>query len=457
MRAPLLGLLLLSASAQAAEPCPAPLNVPLGKLRAELEKPAGLAGALEMLGFSATQFLEQCGTQKPQAALDLFVARLTGPAAKDQLVQLRLRCDRSTWAGVVALRWIGNSRYCRLGTPIQAEGSTESCAEGRLPFTFAPVQLVDGKQQSLAFTFSGGRCEGPLRSVDERVEYLHVVNGELRRVFSAPLKRGSYQSPSGASVGESLSASLSISDGGFPRELRMQEQTGCSGCVGHRRSTAFAFVDGGYAERLPRAPDVLSLPDLPAGSTRFLLVRHGHAFTNLKSPPPWPIDQLDHLTDAGVEQVSRLATALSETPLSAAFSSPAGRALDTARLLFPTAPTVDPRLRPMEIAKKADGGETDFKLYTDAWTKGTDPRIDGGESMRDVGDRVMRLVQERHRAAPGSTVLLVAHSEVTAAFLGEVRGIPPASRYPWSIPNASVSVVDLGRDGGAILMQGLVP
>jgi broad specificity phosphatase PhoE len=46
-------------------------------------------------------------------------------------------------------------------------------------------------------------------------------------------------------------------------------------------------------------------------------------------------------------------------------------------------------------------------------------------------------------------VVLVAHGEVIASYLGRLRGTPPAQRYPPGLRNASVTVVDVTARGAS--------
>jgi len=41
----------------------------------------------------------------------------------------------------------------------------------------------------------------------------------------------------------------------------------------------------------------------------------------------------------------------------------------------------------------------------------------------------------------------VAHGEVIGAYLGRLRGTPPAKRYPPGIGNASITVLDVTAEG----------
>jgi broad specificity phosphatase PhoE len=83
---------------------------------------------------------------------------------------------------------------------------------------------------------------------------------------------------------------------------------------------------------------------------------------------------------------------------------------------------------------------------------GRDPKPAGGESMAQVGERVMALVKGLRVEAPAASVALVGHGEVIAAFIGEVQGTPAAKRYPPRLANGSITVVEARPDGRVTLL-----
>jgi broad specificity phosphatase PhoE len=180
---------------------------------------------------------------------------------------------------------------------------------------------------------------------------------------------------------------------------------------------------------------------------RAILVRHGQAFTNLEPEPDLPPDQLDRLTALGRAQARDAAQALKPASVRYVISSPMGRATETAeelrQALGLSAVTVEPRLRPLELGVGADGQPLDIQERWAEWKAGRDPVPARGESLEDVAERVLQVLREQHAAAPGATVVLVAHSEVIATVLGRVRGVPAPQRFPPSVPNCSLTIVEL--------------
>jgi broad specificity phosphatase PhoE len=204
------------------------------------------------------------------------------------------------------------------------------------------------------------------------------------------------------------------------------------------------------------AQDALAgLPELQSGAVRVYLVRHGQALSNLDPTPQLSAAELDHLTPLGAKQSDAVGRALVGRGVASVFSSPATRARETAdalaRALGAGPPAVEPRLRPLELGRGPDGRPLGWKDRSADWQAGRDPAPAGGESIEAVGHRVGDFVRALARSRRGTGLVLVAHSEVIAAYLGEVAGTPPPKRYPPSLGNGSISVVDVLATGAETL------
>lgn len=200
------------------------------------------------------------------------------------------------------------------------------------------------------------------------------------------------------------------------------------------------------------AQDALgTLPGTHAGALRVYLVRHGQSLSNLDPAPDLPPERLDHLTELGTRQSEAVGWALLGRGVSSVYSSPAMRARETgeavARGLGIGAPSVETRLEPMALGRAPDGRTLAWKERIAEWEAGRDPSPPGGESMERVGTRVGELVRALARSRRGTSVVLVAHSEVIGAYLGHVRGTPASKRYPPGIANGSITVVDVLATG----------
>lgn len=205
----------------------------------------------------------------------------------------------------------------------------------------------------------------------------------------------------------------------------------------------------------PADDPIGSLPRLHSGALRVFFVRHGQALSNLEPVPDLPPEALDHLTALGQQQAEAVGRALARTGASIVLTSPASRARETAEgirgVLGLAPPVVEPRLRPMGLGRAPDGKRLDWEARVAEWTAGRDPRPPEGESMEEVGHRVGELVRALARSRRGKSVVMVAHGEVLAAYLGRIRGQPPALRYPPGLANGSVTVVDVSPTGAATI------
>jgi ribonuclease H / adenosylcobalamin/alpha-ribazole phosphatase len=224
------------------------------------------------------------------------------------------------------------------------------------------------------------------------------------------------------------------------------------------RRLAFVLLLGAMPLPAPasRADDALGgLPPLPSGALRVYLVRHGQALSNLDPVPDLPPEQLDHLTALGRLQAEAAGRSLVGRGPAFVLTSPASRARETAegiaRALGLSPPTVEPRLRPLDLGLGTDVRKLTWKDRATEWEAGRDPSPPGGESMERVGDRLDALVRALARSRRGTGVVLVAHGEVLAAYLGHVRGTPAPKRYPPGLANGSIAVVDVAPTGAATI------
>lgn len=205
------------------------------------------------------------------------------------------------------------------------------------------------------------------------------------------------------------------------------------------------------------APDPLAaLGPVPAGTVRVYFIRHGQALSNLQ-PPPSPAPRgLDHLTPLGERQSSKVGQILASKGVKLVVTSPAGRARESAEKIaaaLGTAPVrVETRLRPLDLGYDAAGKQLGWEAREAEWKAGRDPNPPGGESMAQMGERVMAVVKDLRSEAPGASVVLVAHGEVIGSFVGELRGTPPAQRFPPRLANASLTVVEARPDGTVALL-----
>ena len=102
----------------------------------------------------------------------------------------------------------------------------------------------------------------------------------------------------------------------------------------------------------------------------------------------------------------------------------------------------EPRLRPLEMGRSADGNSLGWDEREAEWKAGRDPQPAGGESLRQVADRLTQLMGALARERAGQAAVLVSHGEVIAALVGALRGLPVAEWEELSLGNGSVTVVE---------------
>ncbi|HEY2386138.1 MAG TPA: histidine phosphatase family protein [Candidatus Binatia bacterium] len=152
---------------------------------------------------------------------------------------------------------------------------------------------------------------------------------------------------------------------------------------------------------------------------RLYLVRHGETLYGGER----------HLTELGYKQIEALGALLAGVPLEAIYSSPLDRAQATAQTIarFVPAPivTVD-ALR--EIEPGAIEGDDFAQILGDirGYFAGPETTWDtpflGGETYRQVRDRVWPLIEDHAQRSDWSRVALVAHGGVNNAVLGRILG-----------------------------------
>jgi broad specificity phosphatase PhoE len=211
----------------------------------------------------------------------------------------------------------------------------------------------------------------------------------------------------------------------------------------------------GHAVLLPlllmAGADPASLGPVPAGAVRVYLVRHAEAFSNLTPPPTNMTEKdMDALTDKGRQQAEAVGAALRPVNVAAVFFSPTNRTRQTAEGLRGER-TLEAReereLRRIDNGKSQSGKPLELADRVAIWKAGQDTRPLEGESMVDLGKRMLALVQSLRKPYAGKGVVCVTHAEPISALVGELRGTPGAMRYPPGIPLASVTVLEVSASG----------
>lgn len=194
----------------------------------------------------------------------------------------------------------------------------------------------------------------------------------------------------------------------------------------------------------------LTLGDLgpaPPGALRVFVVRHGQAHSNLTPTPDLPPEALDRLTSLGREQARLTGRALRDRDVALVVSSPKGRARETAEevraaLGLAAEVRVDERLRPLGLGRAEGGRELGWDDRWPDWEAGRDPAPPGGESLEQVGERLLEAIRSLKKEHAGRAVVLVSHSEVISNLVGTLEGATLAGRFADRIQNGSITVAE---------------
>jgi probable phosphoglycerate mutase len=166
-----------------------------------------------------------------------------------------------------------------------------------------------------------------------------------------------------------------------------------------------------------------------------------------------------HLNEEGKRQAEILAQRLGDLRLSAVYSSPLERALETASPIA--------RSQGLEIGRLEGFNEVDFGEWTgkslialdqlsewqsfNTFRSGT--RIPGGEHMADVLSRSLRDLDRVRLAHPGpaSLVAVVSHGDVLRVLLAHALGLSVDFMQRLELSPASISILSAEDRGNRVL------
>jgi len=154
--------------------------------------------------------------------------------------------------------------------------------------------------------------------------------------------------------------------------------------------------------------------------TRIWLIRHGE---------PLRTDicygSLDiALSDVGRQQMARVAEYLKPEAITAVYTSPLSRALESARIIAPEV-TVVPDLREMDFGELEGLAYDEIAVrYPDIYRNWSQVRFPGGESLPDMRDRVLRAFNAICRDREDQTIAIVSHGGVNRILLAWALQIP---------------------------------
>lgn len=198
-------------------------------------------------------------------------------------------------------------------------------------------------------------------------------------------------------------------------------------------------------------------------SVRVYVVRHAAAWKNVPSqrrPPGMTEAQLDALTDGGRSQAKAVGSRLRGAGVTRVVSSPAQRARQTAEAIAGVLGTgeieVSDAFQPLQHGTSREAAQYGWR--TGNWKRGADPRPPDGESLGDALARASAFLDAAGREAPGTTLVVVTHGEITAALLSRAAGVSPLTGYARHfVGEGTISDIAVDGDGWELLAKGVKP
>ena len=168
------------------------------------------------------------------------------------------------------------------------------------------------------------------------------------------------------------------------------------------------------------------------------------------------------MSEAGRKQAESLGLSFKDKEISAIYSSPLRRALDTARAIashHQLEVQVEPDLREID-AGDLEGRSivelgTSFSQFLLRWRQGQgSEKMPGGESVADLADRVWSTIQRIVGKEERGTVVVVSHFFVTVATICKALGLPLTNIERIRVQPSSVSVLELGDSSTCLVSLG---
>ena len=179
--------------------------------------------------------------------------------------------------------------------------------------------------------------------------------------------------------------------------------------------------------------------------TRILAVRHGETAWNRDTRIQGHTDI--ELNDHGRWQAHRLAEALRDEPLAACYASDLGRALETARAVarhhdLPVQTHTGLRERCFGRFEGHTWAELEARYPEEsmAWRKRVpDFAPAGGETLRQLRERVVTTVTSLAARHPGEQILMVAHGGVLDILYRAATRLELQAPRSWELPNTAIN------------------
>lgn len=190
--------------------------------------------------------------------------------------------------------------------------------------------------------------------------------------------------------------------------------------------------------------------------TYLTIVRHGSTEWMEKGLLHGRLDS--PLSPLGLQQAMSVAESLRGRKFDSFHSSPTGRAWQTAEII---AREVDQTPQPLDLLQEQDFGVAEgtathyFPTKLILFHTAADwfiPHFKGGESLREVHQRVVKALKMIVAQYPGGSILVVSHHGLISMILKEISGKKARLFY---IPPASIIEVEINENRKGRILSGL--
>jgi broad specificity phosphatase PhoE len=166
------------------------------------------------------------------------------------------------------------------------------------------------------------------------------------------------------------------------------------------------------------------------------------------------------LTERGLSQAQALAERFSASPIAAVYSSPIGRALQTAEVIAAKAElevVLEPHLQEYDFGEAVSGLTWDEiraqqpELVEALRSRKSEfPQYPGDEGREAFQRRVLAAMNDITQGhGPDEAVAVITHAGPISVFLMDGLGLAYARPIPFVLDNASVTTVEVNPDGPA--------
>lgn len=188
-------------------------------------------------------------------------------------------------------------------------------------------------------------------------------------------------------------------------------------------------------------------------AARIYLIRHGQVVNHheFRYNGHHDVD----ITDAGVEQMTRIADFLKAEPIKAVYSSDLKRATKGADIisrLLGVKPLRVPALRELHLGRwegltRQEAGELYPEEAHFSFKDLATSKVKGGEDLNDLKSRVVPAINEIVKRHANEYVCIVAHGGVNRVILSDAMGLPVENFFSIEQDYGCLNLIDYFNDG----------